>query len=55
MQSLDTGGAYAAALTETARLLREDALLREAIADLAADDAEHHHPGAAPRPPLTDP
>ncbi|WP_158587841.1 hypothetical protein [Actinomadura logoneensis] len=53
MQSLDTGNAYAAALTETARLLREEALLQEAIADLAREDTEH--PGTVPRPPLTEP
>lgn len=49
MRTLDAEDAYAAALSETARLLREDALLHEAIADLTGDDAEHT--GTATRPP----
>ncbi|MFC4908220.1 hypothetical protein [Actinomadura gamaensis] len=49
MPTLDAGDAYAAALSETARLLMEEALLREAIADLTADDAECAGTGP-PRP-----
>lgn len=40
MPTLDAEDDYAAALSETARLLREEALLCEAIADLAARDSE---------------
>ncbi|MEV5571715.1 hypothetical protein AB0L06_16815 [Spirillospora sp. NPDC052269] len=53
MPILDAEDAYAAALSETARLLREDALLHEALADLAGDDAEYAPIG--PRRPRADP
>ncbi|WP_026413237.1 hypothetical protein [Actinomadura oligospora] len=45
MPTLDADDAYAAALSETARLLREEALLNEALADLTGENAEPGHPG----------